>query len=146
MIVKTKWTVDEALEQAVAAMNEGARPWTMGEAAVQRVREAYRPDFEIQFRRPRAWERESPKVLRLARWAGAVAALLAETDAGPDGKPGEVPPDHAFVGTLAARHACPIPAAPQGAAMVAGRWCQVVSPGDASTELMTRAATLFDAE
>jgi len=146
MTMKTRLTVDEALEQTVSAMNEGARPWTMGEAAAQRIREAYRPDFEIQFRRPRAWARESTKVLRLARWAGAVAALLAETEAGPDGKPGEVPPDHAFVGTLAARHACPIPAAPLGAAMVAGRWCQAVSATEAPTELMAKAATLFDAE
>jgi hypothetical protein len=146
MTVKTELTVDVALDQTVAAMSEGARPWTMGEAAAQRIRDAYRPDFEIQFRRPRAWERESPKVLRLARWAGAVAALLAETEAGPAGKPGEVPPDHAFVGTLAARHACPIPAAPLGAAMVAGRWCQAVSTADLPTELMAKAATLFEAE
>ena len=146
MNVKTKLTVDEALDQAVAAMNEGARPWTMGEAAAQRIRDAYRPDFEMQFTRPRAWERESPKVLRLARWAGAVAALLAETEAGPGGKPGEVPPDHAFVGSLAVRHACPIPAAPQGAAMVAGRWCQAVPTSEAPTELMAKAATLFEVE
>ena len=146
MTVKTELTVDVALDQTVAAMNEGARPWTMGEAAAQRIRAAYRPDFEIQFRRPRAWQRESPKVLRLARWAGAVAALLAETEAGPGGKPGEVPPDHAFVGTLAARHACPIPAAPPGAAMVAGRWCDAVSTTEAPTELMAKAKTLFDAE
>jgi hypothetical protein len=143
---KTRLTVDEALEQAVTAMNEGARPWTLSEAAAQRIRDAYRPDFEFQFRRPRAWERESTKVLRLARWAGAVAALLAETEAGPDGKPGEVPPDHAFVGSLAVRHACPIPAAPQGAAMVAGRWCQGVPTTDAPTDLMAKAATLFTAE
>jgi len=146
MTMKTRLTVDEALEQAVTAMNEGARPWTMGEAAAQRIRDAYRPDFELQFRRPRAWERESTKVLRLARWAGAVAALLAETEAGPDGKPGELPPDHAFVGSLAVRHACPIPAAPLGAAMVAGRWCGVVSTTEAPTELMAKAATLFQAE
>jgi hypothetical protein len=143
---KTRLTVDEALEQLVTAMNEGARPWTLGEAAAQRIRDAYRPDFEIQFRRPRAWERESTKVLRLARWAGAIAGLLAETEAGPDGRPGEVPPDHAFVGTLAARHACPIPAAPQGAAMVAGRWCQAVSTTEVPMELMAKAATLFTAE
>ena len=105
-------TVDEALDQAVAAMNDGASPWNLGPAAAERIREAYRPDFEIQFRRPGAWERESVKVLRLARWAGAVAALLAETEAGPGDQPGEVPADHAFVGSLAVRHACPIPASP----------------------------------
>ena len=146
MSVKTVFTVDEALDQAVAAMDEGARPWRMGEAAAQRIRDAYRPDFEMQFRRPKAWERESPKVLRLARWAGAVAALLAETEAGPGGAPGEVPPDHAFVGSLAVRHACPIPAAQLGAAMVAGRWCGAVSTREVPTELMAKAATLFEAE
>ena len=80
--MKSQLTVDDALDQTVAAMNEGARPWTLGPAAAQRIRDAYRPDFEIQFRRPLAWERESGKVLRLARWAGAVAALLAETEVG----------------------------------------------------------------
>ncbi len=138
-------TVDDALEQTVAAMNDGARPWTMGPAAAERIREAYRPDFEIQLRRPGAWERESVKVLRLARWAGAVAALLAETDAGPGTQPGDVPADHALVGTLAARHACPIPAPPRGAAVVAGRWCQLPTP-NVPTDLLKKAATLFTAD
>jgi hypothetical protein len=138
-------TVDDALEQTVAAMNDGAKPWIMGPAAAERIREAYRPDFEIQFRRPGAWERESVKVLRLARWAGAVAALLAETDAGPGTQPGDVPADHALVGTLAARHACPIPAPPRGAAAVAGRWCQLPTP-NVPTDLLKKAATLFTAD
>jgi hypothetical protein len=146
MNVKSDFTVDQALDQAVAAMNEGARPWTMGEAAAQRIREAYRPDFEIQFRRPRAWQRESPKVLRLARWAGAIAALLAETESGPGTAPGELPADHALVGSLAARHACPIPAPADGQAVVAGRWCQVVTANDAPAELMAKAQTLFQVE
>ncbi|HXK12596.1 MAG TPA: hypothetical protein VMT70_23370 [Vicinamibacteria bacterium] len=139
-------TVDDALDQTVAAMNEGARPWRLGEAAARRIREAYRPDFEIQFRRPRAWERESGKVLRLARWAGAVAALLAETEVGPGTEPGEVPADHAFVGSLAARHACPIPASPRGAAVVAGRWCNQVSSATVPQDLLQKAATLFTAD
>jgi hypothetical protein len=143
--MKSQFTVDDALDQTVAAMDEGARPWTMGPAAAQRIRDAYRPDFEIQFRRPLAWERESGKVLRLARWAGAVAALLAETEVGPGTEPGEVPPDHAFVGTLAARHACPIPASPRGGAVVAGRWCNL-PPGEVPTELLRKAATLFTAD
>jgi hypothetical protein len=146
MISKSKLTVDEALDQAVAAMGEGAKPWTMGEAAAQRIRDAYRPDFEIQFRRPRAWERESPKVLRLARWAGAIAALLAETDAGPGTTPGELPADHALVGSLAARHACPIPVPANGQAVVAGRWCAVVTANDAPADLMAKAQTLFQVE
>jgi hypothetical protein len=143
--MKSQLTVEDALDQAVAAMDEGARPWTMGPAAAQRIRDAYRPDFEIQFRRPLAWERESAKVLRLARWAGAVAALLAETEVGPGTEPGEVPPDHAFVGTLAARHACPIPASPRGGAVVAGRWCNY-PVSEAPTELLRKAATLFTAD
>ncbi len=144
--MKSHLTVDDALDQAVAAMNDGARPWNLGPTATQRVREAYRPDFEIQFRRPGAWERESIKVLRLARWAGAVAALLAETDAGPGTQPGDVPADHAFVGTLAARHACPIPASLRGGAVVAGRWCNQVPTSDVPTELLQKAATLFTAD
>jgi hypothetical protein len=143
--MKSQLTVEDALDQAVAAMDEGARPWTMGPAAAQRIRDAYRPDFEIQFRRPLAWERESAKVLRLARWAGAVAALLAETEVGPGTEPGEVPPDHAFVGTLAARHACPIPASPRGGAVVAGRWCNY-PVSEVPTELLRKAATLFTAD
>lgn len=139
-------TVDDALGEVIEAMNDGARPWTLGPAAAQRIRDAYRPDFEAQFRRPRAWERESVKVLRLARWAGAVAALLAETEVGPGGQPGDVPPDHALVGTLAARHACPVPAAPRGAAAVAGRWCNWPSASDVPAELLQKAATLFSAD
>ena len=144
--MKSHLTVDDALDQTVAAMNDGARPWNMGPAAAQRIRDAYRPDFEIQFRRPGAWERESVKVLRLARWAGAVAGLLAETDAGPGTQPGDVPADHAFVGTLAARHACPIPASPRGGAVVAGRWCNQVQASNVPTELLQKAATLFTAD
>jgi hypothetical protein len=136
-------TVDDALDEVIVAMNDGARPWALGQAAAQRIRDAYRPDFEAQFRRPRAWERESGKVLRLARWAGAVAALLAETEVGPETQPGMVPPDHALVGTLAVRHACPIPAAPRGAAAVAGRWCNWPSTADVPAELLQKAATLF---
>jgi len=144
--MKSTLTVDDALGEVVEAMNDGARPWTLGPAAAQRIRDAYRPDFEAQFRRPRAWERESVKVLRLARWAGAVAGLLAETEAGPETQPGLVPPDHALVGTLAAQHACPVPAARSGMAFVAGRWC---NPGLASgvpVELLRKAATLFSAD
>jgi hypothetical protein len=144
--MKSTLTVDDALDQTVAAMNDGARPWTLGPTAAQRIRDAYRPDYETQFRRPGAWERESGKVLRLARWAGAVAALLAETEAGPGTQPGDVPADHAFVGTLAARHACPIPASPRGGAVVAGRWCNQVPTSDVPTELLQKAATLFSAD
>jgi hypothetical protein len=144
--MESRLTVDGALDEAVAAMNDGARPWTLGPAATQRVRDAYRPDFEIQFRRPGAWERESAKVLRLARWAGAVAGLLAETEAGPGTEPGDVPADHAFVGTLAARHACPIPVSPRGGAVVAGRWCQAVSTENVPTDLLRKAASLFSAD
>jgi len=144
--MKSHLTVDGALDQTVAAMNDGARPWNMGPAAAQRIRDAYRADFEIQFRRPGAWERESGKVLRLARWAGAVAALLAETEAGPGTQPGDVPADHALVGTLAASHACPIPAPPRGGAVAAGRWCQLVLKSDVPAELLKKAATLFTAD
>lgn len=144
--MRSQLTVEDALDQAVAAMDEGARPWTMGPAAAQRIRDAYRPDFEIQFRRRGAWERESGKVLRLARWAGAVAALLAETEAGPGTEPGDVPADHAFVGTLAARHACPLPASPRGGAVVAGRWCGAVATEEAPTALLQKAASLFSAD
>jgi hypothetical protein len=144
--MKSNLTVDDALDQTVAAMNDGARPWTLGPTAAQRIRDAYRADYEAQFRRPGAWERESAKVLRLARWAGAVAGLLAETEAGPGTEPGDVPADHAFVGTLAARHACPIPAGSSGVAFVAGRWCRMVSTSDVPTELLQKAATLFTAD
>jgi hypothetical protein len=144
--MKSHLTVDDALDQTVAAMGDGARPWRMGPAAAERIRREYRPDFEIQFRRAGAWERESGKVLRLARWAGAVAALLAETEVGPGTEPGDLPADHAFVGTLAARHACPIPASPRGGAVVAGRWCNGVDASDVPNELLQKAATLFTAD
>jgi hypothetical protein len=143
--MKSTLTVDDALDEVIGAMNDGARPWALGPAAAQRIRDAYRPDFEAQFRRPLAWERESVKVLRLARWAGAVAGLLAETEAGPEAQPGMVPPDHALVGTLAAQHACPIPAARGGVAFVAGRWCRP-PVADAPTELLKKAATLFSVD
>lgn len=144
--MKSTMSADSALDQLVEAMNDGARPWTLGPAAAQRIRDAYRTDFEHQLRRPKAWERESGKVLRLARWAGAVAALLAETDAGPETSPGEVPADHALVGTLAAQHACPIPPARDGLAFVAGRWCRPSLASEVPTELLQKAATLFSAD
>jgi hypothetical protein len=140
-MMKSTTSVNEALDQAVAAMNDGARPWTLGAAAARRIHDAYRIDFEHQLRRPHAWERESAKVLRLARWSGAVAALLAETDAGPEGHPGEIPADIALVATLAAQHACPIPVPRGGQSFVAGRWC---GPDlDVPAELRAKAATLF---
>jgi hypothetical protein len=145
--MKNRVSTDEALDALISAMNEGARPWTLGPEAVARVRGTYQPTFEAQLRRPRAWERESGKVLRLARWAGAVAALLAETDAGPEREPGEVPADHALVGTLAVQHACPIPAPPPGVAFVAGRWCEPPrAMADLPVELMQKATSLFAIE
>ena len=145
-MTKSTVTVEQALDQAIEAMNDGARPWSLGPAAADRIRDAYRPDFEHQIRRPRAWERESVKVLRLARWAGAVAALLAETEAGPETSPGSIPPDHALVGTLAVRHACPIPAARDGVSFVAGRWCSEPPLSGISPELLRKAASLFEAD
>jgi hypothetical protein len=144
--MKSRVSVDEALDALIFAMNDGARPWTLGPEAVERVRTTYRPDFEAQLRRPRAWERESGKVLGLARWAGAVAALLAETEAGPERQPGEVPADHALLGTLAAQHACPIPAAPPGVAFVAGRWCNPGAMADIPADLLQKATSLFAIE
>jgi hypothetical protein len=144
--MKSTMNVEDALDQVVAAMNDGARPWTLGPVAAQRIHDAYRTDFEHQLRRPRAWERESGKVLRLARWAGAVAAILAETEAGPEGQPGEIPADHALVGTLAAQHACPIPAPQGGLAFVAGRWCHPPSVSDLPAELLQKAVSLFSAD
>ena len=144
--MKIRMSVDEALDQVIEAMNDGARPWRLGPAAAQRIHDTYRTDFEHQLRRPRAWQRESGKVLRLARWAGAVAALLAETEVGPETEPGEVPADHALVGTLAAQHACPIPAPQGGLAFVAGRWCNPPLISDVPAELLRKAATLFSAD
>ena len=139
--MKNRVDIDDALGQAIEAMNDGARPWVLGPAAAQGIRDAYRSDFERQLRRPKAWERESGKVLRLARWAGAVAGLLAETEAGPESQPGEVSADLALVASLAAQHACPIPLSRGGMAFVAGRWC---SPSvDVPAELVQKAATLF---
>lgn len=145
--MKTRVSTDEALDALVSAMNEGARPWTLGQEAAERVRSTFQPTFEAQLRRPRAWERESPKVLRLARWAGAVAALLAETDAGAEGQPGEIPVGHALVGALAAQHACPIPAAPPGVAFAAGRWCEPPSTmAHLPADLLQKATSLFSVE
>ena len=48
--------------------------------------------------------------------------------------------------SLAARHACPIPAPANGQAVVAGRWCAVVSANDAPADLMAKAQTLFQVE
>lgn len=145
--MKTRVSTDEALDALISAMNEGARPWSLGPQAVERVRSTYQPTFEAQLRRPRAWERESGKVLRLARWAGSVAALLAETDAGIEAQPGEIPADHALVGTLAAQHACPIPAAPPGVAFVAGRWCEPPRKmAHLPADLLQKATSLFSVE
>jgi hypothetical protein len=143
--MKNTVTVDDALEQVVEAMKDGAQPWTLGAAAAQRIRDAYRADFEAQLRRPGAWKLASGKILRIARWAGALAALLAETEAGPEKTPGEVPPDHALLGTFAVRHACPIPAVP-GGVVVAGRWCNMVSTSQVPAELLRKAASLFGAD
>jgi len=136
-------TVEQALMEMIEAMDDGARPWRLGPSAADRIRSAYRPDFEAQLRRTAAWQRDSPKVLRLCRWAGAIAALLAETEAGPEATPAEVSGDQALVGTLAVRLACPVPAAPPGGAVVAGRWCQAVSTADAPAELLQKAAAMF---
>ena len=137
-------SADSALDQIVAAMNDGARPWTLGPAAAQRIRDAYRTDFEHQFRRPGAWERESGKVLRLARWAGAVAALLAETEAGPGTQPGEVPPITRSWARW--RRATPARSRRPGAARSSRGAGATRRRLEVATELLQKAATLFTAD
>lgn len=67
--------VEAQLDEVMDTIRFGAQPWQCDEGSLDALREHYRPGFEAQ---KENWRRVRPKIIRLAKYQGALAALLAE--------------------------------------------------------------------
>lgn len=67
--------VEAQLDEVMDTIRFGARPWQCDEGSLDELRAHYRPGFIEQ---KENWRRVRPKIIRLAKYQGALAALLAE--------------------------------------------------------------------
>ena len=114
--------VQQALDDVVEQIVEGAKPLGVSEVVRQAFREKYRPSFE-DLENQAAWPDDKPRVLILARIVGNLAAFLTTSRATLNQMPapGEVDEDCAdAAGWLVSRTICP----PPHAQVIAGRHCK----------------------
>ena len=71
-----KPTVEGTLNATMAEIRKGAAPWKIKDALLAQLKVHYRPEFKANLAN---WPRVKGKILRLARFQGAIAALLAES-------------------------------------------------------------------
>ncbi len=74
------WTVDDALEEVIAAIREGAQPLEISEATANELKNRYHPDFQRQAQARGDWAQDSRRVLRLARRVGKRAMAMTIGD------------------------------------------------------------------
>jgi hypothetical protein len=67
--------IEAQLDEVMDTIRSGAAPWMCDEACLTELRDFYRPNFA---RERNNWRRARPKILRLAKYQGALAALVAE--------------------------------------------------------------------
>jgi hypothetical protein len=71
------------------------------------VRTQFEEDFDEEIRSLDEWQRWRPLLNRLFRYVGAVAALVAEVEAGPAGSPGELKEWHVALAIVIVKTICP---------------------------------------
>jgi hypothetical protein len=67
--------VEAQLNEAVKSVRQGALPWSICDKPLDMLKDRVRPLFE---QHQETWERDRAKVLRMCRYIGNMAALLAE--------------------------------------------------------------------
>ena len=75
---------EEALNSAVRELEKGARPWKIEPDSLSRLRDThFKRGFRESYEKtPEKWPKQKSKVLRMAKWAGMLAGLLAEWKTG----------------------------------------------------------------
>jgi hypothetical protein len=97
-------TWEQALDFTLLEMRVGALPWHFEDAVMLRERERLAPSFRDHHE---LWPVVRNKVLRLARYQGAVAALVQEIVDGPETGPAFVTFESLQVGAWFVQLACP---------------------------------------
>jgi hypothetical protein len=127
-------TVDQALDQVIEQIAEGARPLSVTQGTREMLRGKYWPDFANE-ENHKAWPHDKPKVLVLARVVGNLATFLTNARASLNQKlpPTEVDKNCADLAAwLVSRTICPPPRAEQ----IRGRHCQSYQYGDSRDPLL----------
>jgi hypothetical protein len=131
--------VEKALSATMAEIRKGAAPWTVKEGLLTRLKTHYRPEFD----RNRAnWPKVKGKLLRLARYQGAIAALLAESVHPERSAPGQVDAKSLWTASWIVQIGCPPDAwiAAQNARGIttAGKNCRAIPASLIDVDLLKR--------
>jgi hypothetical protein len=112
-------TWEQALDFTLLEMRVGALPWHFEDAVMLRERERLAPSFRDHHE---LWPVVRNKVLRLARYQGAVAALVQEIVDGPETGPAFVTFESLQVGAWFVQLACPSEKPPS---LLTGKHCPI---------------------
>lgn len=119
-------TVEQALDQVIAAIEQGANPLTVPDNVKTMLRKKYRPDFEANTDH---WPEDKEKVLALAGIVGNLATFLTKARGNLNQTPPlkEVQKDCTdFAAWLVSRTICP----PPGSQPIRGRHCKSYKYGE----------------
>jgi hypothetical protein len=114
--------VEAQLDEAVKSVRQGALPWSVCDKPLDVLKERVRPLFE---QHQETWERDKAKVLRMCRYIGNMAAILAEfrNPAVEDPATGRnIPDECVYLAAWAVRIACP----DEGEIVIRGIRCSIL--------------------
>lgn len=99
-----KTTVEGALNATMAEIRTGAAPWRISAALLAQLKKHYRPAFQSNLAN---WPKVKAKVLRLARFQGAIAGLLAESEKPHRAMPGQIDGKALWTASWVVQIGCP---------------------------------------
>jgi hypothetical protein len=126
-----KATVESTLKATMAEIRKGAAPWKIKDALITDLKKHYRPEFAANLD---LWPKVRPKILRLARYQGAIAALLAESEMPEKSVPAWIKGDALWTASWIVQIGCP----PDDGIHVLGRNCRTVPASRVDLNLLRR--------
>lgn len=122
--MKNSVTAEKAMTECVDAIRKGARQFdhTIGPKLLSELRSRFRNRFQELFKKhPRLWRKIRTRVLKMARYLGAGAALNADADEAPD-----ISKAHLFEAARHIKKKCPVRGDSQSGPVIRKAVCQGV--------------------
>lgn len=114
--------IEAQLDQVVARIRQGAKPWKIRDQDIAALKKHYRPSFSLN---ASSWTKVRGKILRLSSYEGALAAVFAEALYGKLATPARpMPKGCLFLAAFLVQLGCPPELAPTAIAL--GRHCTKV--------------------
>lgn len=114
--------IEAQLDQVVARIRQGAKPWKIRDQDIAALKKHYRPSFSLN---ASSWTKVRGKILRLSSYEGALAAVFAEALYGKLATPARPMPNGClFLAAFLVQLGCPPELAPTAIAL--GRHCTKV--------------------